>query len=205
MNLLNELGQRDRAITVDERPQEFVEALCPLYPPERAELLFGGGAVHGACAHARGENEFALAEVAEHAADPGFVIPREAGEDLGPGEQAPATDELEDGLPSRPPLLGGALFDVLDPALERAKAHAEHVGADLATDALSLELEYELREYLVRDLRERCASSTRRRKLSYEDRGLTNDGLDQNRDCHSVNEPGGPRVRPSTTLDSCQV
>jgi hypothetical protein len=185
---LDELREGDGAVTVDERPQELVEAFGALEPPQCPELLFRRSAVHGASARARRKDQLAVAQVAQHSANLGVVVSRKARQDLGPGHERPAAHELEHGLPRGAALLGGALLHPLQFALKGAKTHAEHVGAHLATDALAFELLNELGKDLTRDLCERRARPSGRCQLGDQDRRLTDDGLDQDGDGHRRGE-----------------
>src|SRR5690606_32475865 len=78
-----------------------------------------------------------------------------------------------------------ALLHTLELALEGAQADAEHVGSHLATDALALQLLYQIRKHLTCYLRQGRARVPGSRELGDQNRRLTDYGLDKNRDGHS--------------------
>ncbi len=142
----------DRAFAIDDDPEQFVDtALGEL--AHLAELVLGGCAIRGVRTRARREDEAALGEVVQHAADERFFVAVEPLDDLLSRDDFLLRDVVVDGFPQRATALGRALAESLHLSDVGAEGHAEHVGADLATDALSFELFREVEKHLIGDVR----------------------------------------------------
>ena len=74
-------------------------------------------------------------------------------EDLAAGHGVPCSQKLEDDLPERVTPFGRTFAEPLDLAAVGAKPEVEHVGAHLATDALTFQLVDEIQKHLVGDRR----------------------------------------------------
>ena len=123
-------------------------------------------------------------QVVQHRRDHHRVVAIEALEQLAPRRAAARRQVLEHGLPQRAIRARVELsVSALHLLLIRAHRHAEHVGDDLAPDALRLDLARQLEEHLIGDVRERRADAGGGRELRDQHRRLAHDRVDQTAWC----------------------
>jgi hypothetical protein len=118
-----------------------------------------------ACDGPVAKHELAFDQIGEHATYQFLVVVTEALEHVLPRSDRSRAHEVVDGLPERAPALRRALAEALHFALIAAERHPEHVGADLLTETLRIELPRALDEDLVRHVGERRAQAAAGRQF----------------------------------------
>src|SRR6185295_17919849 len=93
--------------------------------------------------------------------------------------EAGGFDVLEHDLPQGASTLSAALAEPLDLATVRPQPEPEHVRAHRSTDPLALELRNQVQKNLIRDLSEGSAQTSSRCELRDQNRGLSDDRVDQ--------------------------
>jgi len=170
---------------VDGGPHARAEGLVVILAAHALPVLSRAQAVHrGHAATGRIEQTAAL-QIAQHRAQVLFSVRLEADEQLTQRARGMTPHVVQDSFPERIALDALALAQALNLALVAAQRHAEHVGCDRAAHALSLDLPRQLEEDLIGDVRERRAQPRAGRELRDQNRGLTDDAVDQPRRVHA--------------------
>src|SRR5690606_41516922 len=108
-----------------------------------AELLRGGDAIPRLVTPPAAEDEPALDEVVEDAADGRLLVVLEARQELAPGRGAPLREEGLHGRPEGDAAGGRRLTEALHLLAVGAERHPEHRSEELLAHALVLELGHE--------------------------------------------------------------